>query len=162
MENISPKVEVVLKMLGEGGRWDKVRLSMLLPYHLVPGLELWLDPRPREHWMSMDLPNVMEICAGKEIPSLSGRRDIEILWKGKEAGRAFHNSRNDLEALGWEIIYVRHDGYYSESMNWQTTFTMKRKKIEGSVEASFPSPHSHAYHQYRFLAPVGRMADNDM
>ncbi|KAE8446691.1 hypothetical protein EG329_011735 [Mollisiaceae sp. DMI_Dod_QoI] len=161
VENISPKVEVVLRMLGEGGRWDRVRLSMLLPYHFVPGLQLWLS-RHREYWMSMDLPNVMEICAGQELPSVSGQREVEILWKCKEEGRAFLNGRKDLEALGWEIVYVRHDNYSTMVRDWQTTFTMKRKKIEGSVEASFPSPHSHSYHQYRFLAPIGRMVENDM
>ncbi|KAF8852471.1 hypothetical protein BDZ45DRAFT_678333 [Acephala macrosclerotiorum] len=147
VENISPKLEIVFKMLAQPGKWSKVRLTMLLPSHLVPGKSIPLDAHRRveisEVWMGMDLPNVMEVCRQKHVTE--GGRDLEILWKCKDYGREVQSARESLESLGWELMHFRHDSYSTINMDWKTSFTMKRRPVSGPVEANFPSPHSSGY-----------------
>lgn len=145
VENISPKLETVFKMLAQPGKWSKIRLTMLLPSHLVPGKSILREPRrrrlgPSKAWMSMDLPNVMEICREKHVTKWG--RDLEILWKCKDYGKDVQVARESLESLGWELMHFRHDSYSTLNMDWNTSFTMKRRPLSGPIEASFPSPHS--------------------
>ncbi|CZR54793.1 uncharacterized protein PAC_04677 [Phialocephala subalpina] len=146
VENISPKLETVLKMLAQPGKWSKVRLTMLLPHHVIPGLRnmtFGWQPTPFGNWMSMDIPNVMQICKQKHVTA--GGRDLEILWKCKDSGRAVRDGRMIFELLGWDVLDARHESYSTLTRNWETFFTMERKPIRGPVEASFPSPNSSQY-----------------
>ncbi|KUJ13055.1 uncharacterized protein LY89DRAFT_200147 [Mollisia scopiformis] len=149
VENISPKMEVVMKMLARAGKWTKVRLTMLLPSHLVPGVQMWgrgsSPSQQRKYWMSMDLPNVIESCIATH--AVDGSKQIEVLWKCKERGMSLQDNKHLLQEQGWEIIYTRHEDYCSFHRDWDTFFTMKRKEVHGPFIASDPSPHSEAYLQ---------------
>lgn len=141
VENISPKVDIVLKMLAEPWLWSKVRLTMLLPDRMVPGFKrgTWR----RQNWMSMDLPNVIE--SSIEAHAAGGRKEIEVLWKCKARISSLRANNEILDECGWDVTYTKHENYSSLDIDWDTYFTMKRKKVQGPFVASLPSPHSAQY-----------------
>jgi hypothetical protein len=172
VENINPAIETCFQLLGEMRGGAELKLSLMLGWGSIPGVQLTVDSQhPYGNWMSMDLPNVMENC--RQLYTADRRRNIEMIWNcavsgtwlgrhddntiysgAKEIvlnseGSALDRGRTALEDRGWEILEV-HEKYFPDN-NYNVSdpfsaswFSMKRKPIEGDTVADDPSPHSWA------------------
>ncbi|CZR54794.1 uncharacterized protein PAC_04678 [Phialocephala subalpina] len=170
VDNISPAVETVFRMLGrtrqELGQQtgQKMKISMMMPEDWYPGFRFSeFDVEYFDWYMSMDLPNVMERC--RELHTASEGNQIEILWKGKMEEPNFEEYRSTLEELGWEIVDERHElatWWWTDELSCKNVyFSLRRRKIEGDIVASAPSIYSNEHYDLGpqwWNTPEGRRA----
>jgi hypothetical protein len=158
VENISPAVEDVFRLLGKTAGHD-MSINMLMPVGIWPSIR---DVFTYEHgiYPTMDLPNVMERC--RELYTAQEGKGIEVLWKCMERGPDYDLARSSFSKSGWAIVAERNTWNQAVSMihslvepemgleknmNYRDVwFSLRKKTIEDDITAQRPSRHSECYY----------------
>jgi hypothetical protein len=138
-------------MLGNNKDGPKLKLTMLLDFHFVPGLQLEMDDQhPDWNYWSMDLPNLIEKFRVDYTAEVGKRCRMEVLWKAESTKDAFVDHRGRIQERGWEILKAEeaerprtHPLAQAEYGSIPTMrFILRSKELTVLLMAEDPSPYS--------------------